>query len=142
MNKGVCVGHGMVLVLLGAGGCAGQASIGGLESEAAGASGQPSAHEGTAGGAANTPGDTTGASGVAERGAGGESAGSTGESTPGNVSARFDCSAVRSQQFDPDFMKVFSVSAELTDEVESTLALMGPAEKAGQMTGLDGSARN
>ncbi len=54
----------------------------------------------------------------------------------------FTCEAATTQQYDPSNMKTFSVPEEVAARVESTLALMGPAEKAQQMMGIDGSTRN
>jgi beta-glucosidase len=55
---------------------------------------------------------------------------------------QFSCTQAASQQFDPASMKAYSVPPEVAAEVQSTLALMGPAEKASQMLGVDGSQRN
>jgi beta-glucosidase-like glycosyl hydrolase len=55
---------------------------------------------------------------------------------------QFDCSEVRSQQFDGDSMAGYGVPQDVADAVESTLQLMTPTEKATQMMGVDGAQRN
>jgi beta-glucosidase len=57
----------------------------------------------------------------------------------GNVSnlPQFDCKAVASQQFDPDYMKAYYVSPDVTSNVESTLSLMSSqVVQATQMIGV------
>ncbi len=54
----------------------------------------------------------------------------------------FDCSAAPTQQFDTRVMKPFELPEDIAAEVDSTLAAMGPNEKALQMMGVDGSERN
>src|SRR5690606_33592788 len=55
---------------------------------------------------------------------------------------RFDCRAAASPQFDDGFMAGYQVSKEVTSQVEETLSLMSPAQKASQMTGVDGTTRD
>jgi len=54
----------------------------------------------------------------------------------------FTCEAAATQQYDPSNMKTYSVSEEVTAKVENAMRVMGPAEKAQQMMGIDGSQRN
>lgn len=55
---------------------------------------------------------------------------------------QFDCNAPASQQFDPDYMQAYCVSDQVINDVNSTMQLMLPADKARQMMGVDGSQRN
>jgi beta-glucosidase len=150
MRNGVCVGQWLALAVLGGTGCAGQSLIGGLDSDAAGASGLPreqstvaAGAEGTMGGAANAPGGSSSAGeGSTEGGTGGGSAGSTGEFIAGDRGTGFSCSDVRSQQFDPASMHAYSVSKDVTAEVDSVLAAMDGSARAQQMMGVDGTERN
>ncbi len=56
--------------------------------------------------------------------------------------AQFDCTAVRSQQFDTENMRPYSVSPEVEADVSTALSIMDESHKAQQMMGVDGSARN
>lgn len=69
------------------------------------------------------------------------SGGTTGTTTTPN-GPQFDCTTVGSQQFDPASMQAYSVSPDVTREVTSVLQLMGPAQKASQMIGVDGSKKD
>ncbi len=55
---------------------------------------------------------------------------------------QFSCTAVASQQFDPNTMKAYSVPQNVSDEVNLVLSLMSPGAKAQQMMGIDGTQRN
>ncbi len=97
-------------------------------------------------------GPAPGSNGSGGTSGGGTTAGSpTGSGTTGGnpnscaivpTGPQFDCSAPASQQFDPDSMQAYCVPDEVVDQVNSTMALMLPADKARQMMGVDGSQRN
>ena len=55
---------------------------------------------------------------------------------------QFDCQAPASQQFDPASMKAYCVPENVAAEVKRALQSMSPAEKAQQMMGIDGTARD
>jgi beta-glucosidase-like glycosyl hydrolase len=55
---------------------------------------------------------------------------------------QFDCQAPASQQFDPASMKAYCVPEDVAAQVKQTLQAMGPAEKAQQLMGIDGSQRD
>ncbi len=83
------------------------------------------------------------ASGGPHDGAAGNSGQSGSQSgSDAGSSAVLSCSDAPSWQFDPISMKAYSVPAEIAAEVDRVLSLMGPAEKANQMMGVDGSTRN
>ncbi|HET7540029.1 MAG TPA: glycoside hydrolase family 3 N-terminal domain-containing protein [Polyangiaceae bacterium] len=65
----------------------------------------------------------------------GGAANSSGGSAPTSTE-QFSCTAVRSQQFDPNFMQAYSEAADVTDNVDRTLSAMGQVEKASQMIGV------
>jgi beta-glucosidase len=54
----------------------------------------------------------------------------------------FDCSEVATQQFDEAAMRPYRVSPEVQQAVNDTLAQMGPAEKASQMTSVPVANKN
>ncbi len=54
----------------------------------------------------------------------------------------FSCEAVSSQQFDETSMAAYRVSKDVAAQVDAALALMSPAQKAGQMLGVDGTQKN
>ncbi len=81
----------------------------------------------------NAPGGSTPAAPVPDPGA---------VPVPVPSGPQFDCSAVGSQQFDPASMKAYHVPDEVRAQVESTLQLMTPAQRASQLQGIDGSQRN
>lgn len=58
------------------------------------------------------------------------------------VGEQFDCNAPASQQFDPDYMQAYCVSDQVVADVDATMQLMQPADRAQQMMGVDGSQRN
>jgi beta-glucosidase len=68
--------------------------------------------------------------------------GAGGGAVPEEAFLPFTCDAAATQQYDPANMKTYAVSAEVAAKVDSALSMMGPAEKAQQMMGIDGSARN
>ncbi len=71
-------------------------------------------------------------------GSSGSNAGGSGNTTSGGSGSTlppFDCNNAN-PQFDSKYMQPYTVSKEVLDEVESTLAAMGPAEKARQMIGI------
>jgi len=55
---------------------------------------------------------------------------------------QYDCTAPASQQFDPGSMKAYCVPDDVAAEVKQVLQSMSPAEKAQQMMGIDGTARD
>lgn len=55
---------------------------------------------------------------------------------------QFDCSAPASQQFDTESMKSYCVPDDVAADVKNVLQRMTPAEKAQQMMGIDGTARD
>lgn len=80
-----------------------------------------------------------GVSGTAATGnTGNEGGGSNSSGGSGNVPnlPQYSCTAVASQQFDKDYMYAYSEPAELTKQVEDTLAALDPAGKASQMIGI------
>lgn len=83
-----------------------------------------------------------GSNGDGPNGDGPNGDGSSGGPVDNPGAPRFDCSEVRSQQFDPDTMTGYRVSQDVLDQVDSTLQAMGPAEMASQMIGVDGSSRD
>jgi beta-glucosidase len=92
----------------------------------------------SSGGSSNGGSGATGGSSAT----GGTDSGGTGNSGSGGTSGtsplpQFDCSAVASQQFDPDTMKAYSVDPAVTKEVDDVLSAMGPTGWASQMIGVD-----
>jgi beta-glucosidase len=61
---------------------------------------------------------------------------------PTPAGAQYDCSAPASQQFDPTYMQAYSVSADVTKDVDDTLNLMSQDAKANQLLGVDGAAKD
>lgn len=55
---------------------------------------------------------------------------------------QFDCSEVRTQQFESTTMQAYSVSSDVSDMAEATLQSMGPSQMATQLMGVDGSSRD
>ena len=64
-------------------------------------------------------------------------AGANGTAGSGQTGPQFDCTNAASQQFDPSYMQAYSVSADVTNQVQQTLALMDGPSKASQMIGVD-----
>jgi beta-glucosidase len=86
-----------------------------------------------------TSGSTnTGATG-GDTGTGGSTGGSgnmPGTGGTGMTGQQFDCTMAASQQFDPDYMKPYSVPADVVASVQATINSMSPAEQATQMLGI------
>src|SRR5688572_5828612 len=55
---------------------------------------------------------------------------------------QFDCQAPASQQFDSASMKSYCVPEDVQAQVKEVMQIMTPAEKAQQMMGIDGTARD
>jgi beta-glucosidase len=78
-----------------------------------------------------------GSGGTSNPGSGGTSnPGSGGTSGTGNTLPQFDCSMVASQQFDPNYMKAYSVTPDVTKSVNDTIAAMSLSDQASQMLGV------
>jgi beta-glucosidase len=78
-------------------------------------------------------------SGVSTNGGGG---GNDGTSGTGSVGPQLDCNPAASQQFDPNYMRAYSVSEDVTRSVNGVLNSMDLAGKANQMMGVDGTAKD
>jgi len=55
---------------------------------------------------------------------------------------QYDCTTPASQQFDPNSMKAYCVPEDVKASVKDVMQAMSPAEKAQQMMGIDGTARD
>ena len=81
-------------------------------------------------------------SGNSGNGSGGTGGGVVSSCDVAPAGNQFDCQAPASQQFDPASMKGYCVSESVQAEVKDLLQTMSPAEKAQQMMGIDGTARD
>lgn len=78
--------------------------------------------------AQNNPGNSTGSSGSGSTGSAGNGA---------TTGPQFDCTNAASQQFDPNYMRAYSISADVQQQVDSTFQLMDGPARASQMIGVD-----
>ena len=83
---------------------------------------------------AENSGVSTGNTGSSDAGSG--NSGGSGNAAGTSNGPQFSCSTVASQQFDPLYMRAYSEPADVTTNVEQTLAAMGPSELASQMIGV------
>lgn len=90
----------------------------------------------------NAKNGSLGSGNTGNTGSGGSGNSSSGGS--GNVAnlPQYACTSVASQQFDPKYMEAYSVSADVTNKVNTYLTSMSAADKATQMIGIPVGARN
>ncbi|HYQ04123.1 MAG TPA: glycoside hydrolase family 3 C-terminal domain-containing protein [Polyangiaceae bacterium] len=125
------------LCLLTTFGCEGRYVLGNVLGHAGASNSDSSAGSGNAtsshaGNDAGTNNPGTGGSGMVVDGSGTATTGTGGS----GAGPQFACGTVGSQQFDLNYMQAYSVSAEVTAQVTTTLNAMSPADKASQMLGL------
>lgn len=66
----------------------------------------------------------------------------SGGTNPTPSGDQFSCTQAASQQFDPVSMQSYFVPDSVAQQVNMTLQQMGPAERASQMIGVDGTKKN